>query len=885
MAKGETGKQVHYRKDYQPSPYVIESVVLEFSLFETHAEVRSQLQIRQNPQHDSDFGPLVLDGEQLQLKSIAINGEALSSAAYVCDESGLKILQPPVECLLETVVHIKPQDNTRLEGLYRSGGKFCTQCEAEGFRWITYYLDRPDIMATYTVTINADKTRYPFLLSNGNPDGAGDLAEGRHWAKWHDPHPKPCYLFALVAGDFDLLEDQFTTMSGKSVALKIYVDKGKLDQCAHAMQSVIKSMRWDEEVFGREYDLDVYQIVAVSDFNMGAMENKGLNIFNTKYVLANQRTATDTDYDGVEAVIAHEYFHNWTGNRVTCRDWFQLSLKEGLTVFRDQQFSMDMGSATVKRMDDVRVIRTAQFAEDSGPMAHPIRPDSYVEMNNFYTVTVYNKGAEVIRMLHTLLGEQGFRKGMDLYFERHDGQAVTCDDYVQAHADANHVDLSQFKYWYSQAGTPVVDIKDHYDAATKRYHLTLSQHCPPTPGQDEKQPFVIPFKLGLIDNSGKDLPLSWKTTDLNGKSVTSTNSVLPFEQRTQTFVFEHAAEKPLPSLLRDFSAPVKLRYHYSDEQLAFLLANDSNLFNRWDASQQLASRVMLQAAKDFRAHKTLQLPDVVIKAFAKVLNDQSVDNALRARLLQLPDIGYLQELVDVIDIDALVASHTFVKKALASALIEPLRHGYFAMHGANAMDGASAGKRALANTCLSLLVETERAEMIALAVKQANNAQNMTDKFAALKALAHSQAPERDAVLAAFAEEFADEALVMDKWFMVQASSPQKNTLQEIARLEQHPAFDAKNPNKVRALWMALSHANPAVFHANDGSGYQFVAERVAKLNVTNPQIAARMVSCFNRWKRYDDARQRLMLAQLKQLLAQSNLSPDVFEIVSKSVG
>lgn len=884
MAKGEVSKTTKYREQYQPSSYLIDRVDMQVELFESHAEIHSSLALRRNPLFKGAVEELRLDGEELDLKSIAINDQALPLSGYELQDAHLVIRQPADAFTLKTVVQIKPQDNTRLEGLYKSGGKFCTQCEAEGFRRITYFLDRPDVMSVYDVTIRADKNAYPALLGNGNPAGSGELPEGRHWARWHDPIPKPCYLFALVAGDFDLLEDSFTTMSGREVALKIYVDKGKLDQCAHAMRSVKKAMQWDEEVYGREYDLDIYQIVAVSDFNMGAMENKGLNIFNTKYVLANEMTATDADYDGVEAVIAHEYFHNWTGNRVTCRDWFQLSLKEGLTVFRDQQFSMDMGSPTVKRLDDVRVIRTAQFSEDSGPMAHPIRPDSYVEMNNFYTVTVYNKGAEVIRMLHTLLEPDGFRKGMDLYFERHDGQAVTCDDFVQAHADANQRDLEQFKRWYSQAGTPVIDVSDQYDAANQRYTLTLKQHCPATPGQKEKQPFFIPFKIGLLDKAGNDLPLNWQSKDADDQAIYGREAVLPLQRAEQQFVFEHIGEKPLPSLLRDFSAPVKLRYDYSNEQLAFLLANDSSLFNRWDAAQQLVSRVMLNAAEQFRAGEEMRLPAIVTEALAAVLDNHQLDNALRARLLQLPDIGYLQELVEKIDIDALVAAQQFVKRKVAESLYQPLRDCFQRVRGATGLDGESAGRRALANTCLSLLVDSTNAEAYQLAYAQLHEAKTMTDRFAALRALAHSPAPNRQQALDDFAQWYVDEALVMDKWFTVQATSPLASVLQDVQKLEQHSAFDAKNPNKVRALWMAFSHANPAGFHRADGAGYQFIAERVARLNQSNPQLAARLVSAFNRWKRYDDDRQQRMLNELKALLTQSGLSPDVFEIVSKSV-
>ncbi len=876
MAKDNQPKQPKYRKDYRPSPFLIEKIVLEFDLHADHSDVSSRLTVRRNPAADDRSRSLRLDGEDLQLLSLAIDNAAIAPDHYEVDDESLTLHNVPDQFELHTVVRIHPESNTRLEGLYKSSGNFCTQCEAEGFRRITYFLDRPDVMAIYDVTIRADKKHYPFLLSNGNRVASRDLADGRHEAQWHDPFKKPCYLFALVAGDLDLLEDEFVTMSGRKVALEIYVDRGKLNQCAHAMQSVKRAMAWDENVYGREYDLNVYMIVAVGDFNMGAMENKGLNIFNTKYVLANSDTASDADYEGVESVIAHEYFHNWTGNRVTCRDWFQLSLKEGLTVFRDQQFSQDMGSATVKRIDDVRIIRTAQFSEDAGPMAHPIRPDSYVEMNNFYTVTVYNKGAEVIRMLHTIEGADGFRRGMDRYFERHDGQAVTCDDFVQAHADANGLDLRQFQRWYSQAGTPLLNVRDEFDAATQTYRLHIAQQ---TPAQPNNEPFYIPFVIGLLDKTGKALPPRWQSGKQQGET-----GLLPVTQAQQTFVFSGISEKPLPSLLRGFSAPVKVQFDYSDEQLAFLLRHDSNDFNRWDAAQTLYSRMLLQLSADFRAGKSLTVPAVVLSAMTSVVSDTSTDNAVSARLLQWPDIAYLAEQVTIIDIEALTAALEFSRRYCAQQLADQFDAQYQRYAGKTALDGKSVADRAWSNTCLAWLVASESDGAYVIAQRQALNAGTMTDIAAATRILAHSNAPQRRAVLARFAERYSDEALVMDKWFAMQSTAPMSFALDEVRTLLQHAKFDLRNPNKVRALLSGFAHMNPTEFHRADGAGYAFVADQVIALNTINPQIAARLVGSFNRWRKFDETRQQLMLKELKRIVATSDVSADVYEIVSKSI-
>lgn len=877
MSQSTAVKPTKFRHDYQPSEFLIDAVALEFDLTEDYCDVKARLHIERNAASPLATRELRLDGEDLLLLSIAVNGVELNAHEYRADQENLTILNTLDQFELTTVVRIHPQNNTRLEGLYKSSGNFCTQCEAEGFRRITYFLDRPDIMATYDVIIRADKKRYPYLLSNGNRVALRQLNDGRHEAQWHDPFKKPCYLFALVAGDLDRLHDSFVTASGRHVALEIYVDRGKLNQCHHAMQSVKYAMAWDEKVYGREYDLDVYMIVAVSDFNMGAMENKGLNIFNTKYVLANSYTATDVDYDDVESVIAHEYFHNWTGNRVTCRDWFQLSLKEGLTVFRDQQFSQDRGASSVKRIDDVRVIRTAQFSEDAGPMAHPIRPDSYVEMNNFYTVTVYNKGAEVIRMLHTIEGEDGFRRGMDLYFARHDGQAVTCDDFVQAHADANQMELTQFKRWYSQAGTPTVVVRDEFDASQQIYRLVLSQS---TPTHHHNQPFYIPFVVGLLDKSGNELILPWRSGEHSGSTA-----LLPLTQATQVFEFSPVKEKPLPSLLRGFSAPVKIQFDYTDEQLAFLMQHDRNDFNRWDAAQTLYSRMLMQLSRDVRDQKALNVPAIVITAMQTVINDAGLDNALRARLVQWPDVAYLSEQTDVIDIDALSAAFSFARPIVARSLYASLLSNYQRYQGNTELNGKGASDRAWSNACLFWLVASEQSEAFSVAEQQLKRAKTMTDIAAATRILAHSTAPQRQAALQYFASTYTDEALVMDKWFAMQASAPQSFALSEVMELLNHPAFDLRNPNKVRALLSGFAHNNPTEFHRNDGKGYEFIADQVMALNAINPQVAARLVGAFNRWRKFDDQRQQKMLLQLKRIAASQNVSADVYEIVSKSIG
>lgn len=867
-----------YLKDYLPPEFLIDQVNLWFDLGETETRVRSRLELRRNPAAQSHSPDLRLHGEQLELLALSLDGEPVVPAAYTQDDEGLTIRRVPDRFILESEVRILPQQNTALEGLYKSGGMFCTQCEAEGFRKITWYLDRPDVMSRFTTTVTADRQRYPVLLSNGNPSEAEGLEDGRHRITWTDPFPKPAYLFALVAGDLRAIEDSHTTPSGRQVALRIYVEPENIDKCAHAMASLKQAMRWDEQCYGREYDLDIYMIVAVNDFNMGAMENKGLNVFNSKYVLASPATATDRDFQGIESVIAHEYFHNWTGNRITCRDWFQLSLKEGLTVFRDQEFSADMGSRGVKRIEDVRLLRAHQFAEDAGPMAHPVRPDSYMEINNFYTVTVYEKGAEVVRMQSNLLGAEAFRRGTDLYFERFDGQAVTTDDFVQCMADAGGRDLGQFKRWYSQAGTPELDIRGAYDAAAQTYTLTVEQHCPATPGQPDKEPFLIPLAVGLLDSRGANLALR-----LRGESAAIQGTrMLEINEPRQQFVFEQVPEAPVPSLLRGFSAPVKVRFDYSNEQLMFLMAHDSDGFSRWDAAQTLAQRILLQLVADPNG----VVPDGFIQAFRQALTDSASDPALLAEVLTLPGEGYLGDQMAEVDVEGIHRAREQLKSTLATELKEELLAVYRAneVTGEYRPDATAIGRRSLRNLALGYLMQLEDQALQALCVAQYRAGHNMTDVICALSLLADRDTPEAAGLLEAFYQQWQGDPLVLDKWFSLQALSKRPDTLARVQALLQHPAFSMANPNKVRALIGAFCSGNPVRFHAADGSGYRFLGDRVLELDGLNPQVASRMVRLMTRWQRYDPARQQLMRAQLERILKTEGISRDVFEIASKSL-
>ena len=868
-------------QDYTPTDYSVESIQLDFELQEEATRVKSAMSMQRRPNTPTNT-PLVLHGEKLTLISIAIDGEPLSDEDFSVDEEQLIITSVPEFFILELETEINPGANTELSGLYTSGGNFCTQCEAQGFRRITYMYDRPDVMAKYTTSIIADKAKYPVLLSNGNLVASGDLEDGKHFATWEDPHPKPTYLFALVAGDLACISDKFTTMSGREVDLRIYVQHHNKDQCGYAMRSLKKAMKWDEEVYGREYDLDIYMIVAVDDFNMGAMENKGLNVFNSKYVLAKPETATDSDFEGIEGVIGHEYFHNWSGNRVTCRDWFQLSLKEGFTVFRDQEFSADMSSRGVKRISDVNILRTHQFREDAGPMAHPVRPDSYVEINNFYTVTVYNKGAEVVRMLHHLLGPEQFRKGTDLYFKRHDGQAVTTDDFVKALEDANGEDFNQFRLWYSQAGTPQLDVQRRYDDTEKTYTLTIKQSCPPTPGQKDKQPFHIPLAMGLLDSKGQDMPLQ-----LQGESeAVQGTRVLHIREAEQNFTFINVPDKPVPSLLRGFSAPVKVVTDLSDEELCFLMAHDSDDFNRWEAGQRLAIKIFLAMLEELKQGKPLQMNQAFILAMKKILDNDQLDKALAAQAISLPSESYLSEFVRPIDPLAIHQVRLFMRKSLAVALKDTLLAVYErnAEKGPYQIDSQSIGQRSLKNTCLHYLMELEDENIRRSCVEQFESADNMTDVITALAALANSDCPERHDALARFYDKWKGETLVVDKWLGLQATSRLPNTLAAVKSLTEHEAFNIKNPNKVRALIGAFAHGNSVNFHDVSGSGYEFIADYIIELNKLNPQIASRLTTVFTMWRKYDDQRQALMKQQLERIKAEPKLSKDVYEIIDKSL-
>lgn len=868
-----------YLRDYTPPAFEVLALDLSFELGDDATLVTNEAIYQRRSASEST---LELMGEQLELVSIAIDGKLLGAESYQVSDTGLTLPNFPAHAKLTIVTRIYPQQNTSLEGLYQSSGNFCTQCEAQGFRKITYYPDRPDVMTVFSTRITADKIKYPVLLSNGNLVEQGELSDGRHWARWSDPFPKPSYLFALVAGNLLHVEDHYTTISGRNVTLRIYTEPHNIDKCDHAMQSLKRAMHWDEQRFGLEYDLDIYMIVAVDDFNMGAMENKGLNVFNSKLVFASPETATDFDYISIESVIGHEYFHNWTGNRVTCRDWFQLSLKEGLTVFRDQEFTADLHSRPVERIESVRTLRTSQFAEDASPMAHPIRPFSYIEINNFYTMTVYEKGAEVVRLYQTLLGRDGFRKGMDLYFQRHDGQAVTTEDFLAAMADANQADLTQFQRWYDQAGTPEVQVSLDYDAAEKTCTLHMHQTCPPTPEASTKQPFLIPIEVGLLDAQGREMPLQ-----LQGSTAAPVNSlVLRLEQTNQVFTFLNVPEQPVPSLLRNFSAPVRLHFDYSEAELIFLMRHDQDAFNRWDAGQRLAMLTFKRLLNDLATDEPLGLEHEFISAWQAVLNDSSLDAALRAEALTLPSEADIAEVNRPADPSAIHTVREFVHTTLAKTLRLDFEACYTSLQdtGAYQIDAASMGQRRLKNICLAYLGRLREGSINTLCVKQYADANNMTDSLAALTVLVDIDCPERTKALQHFHDRWQNDTLVMDKWFSLQATSSLPNTLQHIKKLMQHRLFDMRNPNKVRALIGSFTQRNPLHFHALDGSGYAFLSDCVLELNALNPQIASRMVRPLMNWRHYEPQRSTLMREQLQRIKAHEGLSPDVFEIVSKSL-
>ncbi len=855
-----------YRKDYQSSAFLADRASLHFALDPHDTIVRAEIELRRNPAVAGDE-PLVLHGDDLSLRDVRLDGAALSPSRFEASSQRLVIYDVPEQCTVLTEVSVRPADNTKLMGLYTSSGTFCTQCEAEGFRRITYYLDRPDVMARFTTRIEADRAAYPVLLSNGNRVAEGELPGGRHFVEWHDPFPKPSYLFALVAGDLHCHRGSFRTASGRDVALEIWVEPQNADKCAHALASLQAAMRWDEEKYGLEYDLDVYMIVAVDDFNMGAMENKGLNVFNSKYVLAKPSTATDDDYEGIEGVIGHEYFHNWTGNRVTCRDWFQLTLKEGLTVYRDQEFSSDMGSRAVQRIKDVTRLRTAQFAEDAGPLAHPIRPESYVEMNNFYTATVYEKGAEVVRLYERMLGKEGFGKGLRHYLQKHDGSAATCDDFRNAMAEANDADLSQLERWYSQAGTPRVRAEGSFDEAAQTYTLTLSQSQREAPDRSEPLPLPIPIEVALLDESGDELD--------------GTRRTLTLTEREQRFDFTGVPRRPVASLGRNFTAPIHLEVDRTHDELAFLMAHDTDPFNRWEAGQTLARRVLLGLVDDIVHQRPLALERGLVDAFEAVLADSKLDGSIKALTLTLPSEELLAQALDGVDPDAVHGARRFVIRGVADALRDAWQRTYDAHStGTDAIERAQIDRRRIKNRALGYLVSLEEPLTIALAVQQLDAATTMTDYEAAFACLVDLETEEAERASEQFYARWKNEPLVLDKWFRMHAMSSAPGAFERVVELSRHPDFNLANPNRARSLLYAFAAGNPVGFHRPDGAGYAFVAEKVLELDSLNPQVASRLVSTFNQWKRYEPGRRALMEAELERIGSHSPLSKDVGEIV-----
>jgi len=887
--KESQGKTV-YLKDYQPPAFLIDETHLTVKLFEDKALVHARLALRRNVDagDDKQSQALVLDGSDMELISVSLDGQVLEPDAYTVTETTLEIPDVPDQFILECETLTKPQENTSLEGLYKSRRMFCTQCEAEGFRKITYYLDRPDVLSSFTTRIEADKAAYPVLLSNGNHIDSGDLEEGRHWVTWEDPFRKPSYLFALVAGDLKPVDDSFTTCSGRQVQLRIFVEEKDLDKCDFAMGALKRAMTWDEEVYGREYDLDIFMIVAVDDFNMGAMENKGLNIFNSSCVLANPSTSTDQAFQRIESIVAHEYFHNWSGNRVTCRDWFQLSLKEGFTVYRDSEFSADMGSRAVNRIEDVSMLRTVQFAEDSGPMAHSVRPESYMEIANFYTVTIYEKGAEVVRMQANLLGPETFRQGTDRYFEKYDGMAVTTEDFVSTMEEVSSLDLEQFRRWYSQAGTPKLDITGHYDADLDSFTLSISQTCPPTPSQPDKAPFYIPLRMGLINEAGE--PVTLHVDDYEP----GTDVVLHISEAEEDFVFQQVGGEPVPALLREFSAPVKLAYPYTRDELMLLMQHEEDGFVRWEAGQQLALQVIDDLLQARNQDKPYTVDERLVTAFATVLNsaltEPGVDKAMLAHLLLLPSEAYLAELAEEVDVDGIHAVREFLRHYLA----EKLESAFVSVYESCASDAEyeycapEMARRSLRNTTLNYLACLDKPAHWERVQAQYENANNMTDSSAALRALVSNPTPDsealRESLIKAFYEKWQHETLVVEQWLSMQCVAMIPDNLPRVKALMEHPAFDIRNPNKVRCVIGAFCFNNAVGFHELDGSSYEFLADQIITLNGINPQIASRLLTPLTRWKKFSRQRQDLMQTALRRILAEPNLSPDVYEVVSKSL-
>jgi aminopeptidase N len=869
--------------DYRPTDYLIDAVHLDVRLDPTATRIVATLDIRPNPKGRLD-APLRLDGDELTLISAKLDGAALTKVDYEAGPQGFTLKAPPREPFQLTLeTEVNPSANTKLMGLYRSNGIYCTQCEAEGFRRITYFLDRPDVLSVYTVRLEADRDEAPLLLSNGNPGEHGEIADtNRHFAVWHDPHPKPAYLFALVGGKLDKVAEPFRTMSGREVEIAIYVEEGKRERAHYALDSLRRSMIWDEKVFGREYDLDVFNVVAVSDFNMGAMENKGLNVFNDKYVLASPETATDTDYANIEAVIAHEYFHNWTGNRITCRDWFQLCLKEGLTVFRDHEFSSDERSRPVKRIADVRTLRATQFVEDAGPLAHPVRPTAYREINNFYTATVYEKGAELVRMIKTLLGPEDFRRGMDLYFERNDGTAATIEDFLAAFAVASGRDLTHFARWYAQAGTPTLVASGTYDAQARTYRLDLAQSTPPTPGQPNKEPMVIPVAMGLVGESGREIAL---VTD---NKTPLKDGVLTLDTPSLSVTFRNVPERPVPSLLRGFSAPVRLELDLTDEDLLVLFQHDSDPFNQWQAAQTIATRHLVKAAQAAHEGRPLPSAGALAQALAHFLETRAAgDPAFAAQVLAMPsESDIAREIGRDVDPDAVLGARRALKAALGLTLSGQLTAFHDSLATAEPYDpGAeAAGRRALRNAALDLFAAGDPVQGAARAKAQFEAADNMTDRLAALAVLALIPGDEREAALSAFAAAHGDDPLIMDKWFALQATIPEPGTLERLRGLMSHPAFSLGNPNRARSLIGSFAMGNPSQFNRADGAGYEFLADIVLELDGKNPQVAARLLTAFRTWRMLEPGRRAKAEAALKRIASAPKLSPDVGDIVQRSL-
>jgi len=875
--------------DYKVPDFFIDKTELNFQLGELATIVTSRLVMRRNPEGVLN-APLVLNGEQLELKQLMLDGIILTPESYRLDAVSLTLDNLPDQFEIQCTTLIKPQKNTSLDGLYKSSGMFCTQCEAEGFRKITYYLDRPDVMSEFTTTILADPKKYPVLLSNGNEMDRGLLSVGgMHWARWKDPFRKPSYLFALVAGSLRFREDYFITMSGRKITLRIYVEEKDITKVDFAMLSLKKAMRWDEQIYGREYDLDIYMIVAVDDFNMGAMENKGLNIFNTSCVLASPDITTDAGYQRVEEVVAHEYFHNWSGNRVTCRDWFQLSLKEGFTVFRDSEFAADMNSRTVKRIEDVVILRSAQFAEDASPMSHPVQPDSYMEISNFYTLTIYEKGAEIVRMLQTLLGTELFRKGCDLYFSSFDGQAVTIEEFITSMEAASGKNLGQFRLWYKQAGTPRVSVSDSYNPSSMTYTLTFKQSCQPALDGTEKKPLHIPIKIGLLGESGAlTLRARGEVIDLSKEG--DRERILEFTEEKKSFVFEDVPEKPIPSLLRGFSAPVKLEYPYSRSDLMFLMMHDEDGFNRWDACQQLAVLVLRDLILQYQMGKELSLDNKLIAAYRTLLQSDGIDKAMLSLMLSLPSEAYLGEQMEVVDVDAIYHARLFARTRLAKELQNEFRYIYQRNQdlGIYRPSADAIAQRSIRNTALHYLMLLDEKDIAEMCLHQFNKSTNMTDMSSALVAVVNSGAPflqnAREKALRLFYRRWSKEMLVVNQWLSIQATCHLPGTFLSVKELMKHEAFDIKNPNKVRALIGAFANQNHIHFHAKNGDGYTFLADRVIELNKLNPQIAARLLAPMTKWQRYDAERQALIRQELERIAKEENLSRDVYEVVSKSL-